>query len=244
MGFSLTSVSSVPCVNGRRTSRPSAREILFDPAVLQMHLASGVGRDVRLVGHQDDGLPVLEELLEEREDLFARGAVEVTGRLVGEEDAGRVHQRAGDRDALPLAAGELVRPVLHAVGEADASERVRGLYPSILCPETRVDQRQLDIIERRGAGQQVEGLKDEADLLVSDAGELVVVEVGHPMAVEPVLPGGRAVEAADQIHQGGLARSRRPHHRDELVFPNGQIDTAERVHDLTAHIVVPLQTVA
>ena len=44
--------------------------------------------------------------------LVAR--VEVAGRLVGEEQRGRVDQRARDRDALLLAAGELVRQVLLA----------------------------------------------------------------------------------------------------------------------------------
>ena len=49
-----------------------------------------------------------------------------------------------------------------------------------------VDERQLDVVERGGAGEQVEGLEDEADLLVADAGELVVVELGDVVAVEPV----------------------------------------------------------
>ena len=51
-----------------------------------------------------------------------------------------------------------------------------------------IDQGQLDVVEGGGAGQQVEGLEDEADLLVADAGELVVVELADQLAVEPVLP--------------------------------------------------------
>ena len=49
-----------------------------------------------------------------------------------------------------------------------------------------VDEGQLDVVERGGAGEEVEGLEDEADLLVADAGELVVVELGDVVAVEPV----------------------------------------------------------
>jgi len=44
------------------------------------------------------------QLVEERDDLLARGAVEVPGGLVGEEDARAVHEGARDRDALLLAA--------------------------------------------------------------------------------------------------------------------------------------------
>ena len=40
-----------------------------------------------------------------------------------------------------------------------------------------VDQRQLDVVQRGGARQQVERLKDEADLLVADARQLVVVHL-------------------------------------------------------------------
>ena len=55
-----------------------------------------------------------------------------------------------------------------------------------------VDERQLDVVQRGGAGQQVEGLEDEADFLVADARQLVVVEFADQLAVEPVVALGRA----------------------------------------------------
>ena len=45
--------------------------------------------------------------------------VEVAGGLVGEDDGRAVDERAGDGDALALAAGELVGLVVHAGFEAD-----------------------------------------------------------------------------------------------------------------------------
>ena len=45
----------------------------------------------------------------QRDDLGGALAVEVAGRLVGPDDRRVVDERARDRDALPLAAGELVR---------------------------------------------------------------------------------------------------------------------------------------
>ena len=45
--------------------------------------------------------------------------VEVAGRLVGEDDGGAVDERAGDRHALALTAGELVGLVSHADREAN-----------------------------------------------------------------------------------------------------------------------------
>ena len=46
-----------------------------------------------------------------REHLVGGARVEIAGRLVGEQDARRVGDRARDRDALLLAAGQFRRPV-------------------------------------------------------------------------------------------------------------------------------------
>jgi hypothetical protein len=67
--------------------------------------------------------------------------------------------------------------VVHAVAEADPLERpLRAVAP--LAPRHRgVDQRQLDVLECRGAVEQVEGLEDEADLAVADRRQGLVVEL-------------------------------------------------------------------
>ena len=51
--------------------------------------------------------------------------VEVAGRLVGEHHGRARDERAGDRDALLLAAGELGRAVLAPVAEADLARSAR-----------------------------------------------------------------------------------------------------------------------
>ena len=72
------------------------------------------------MGDHDDGLAQLaHRVAQEAQHLGARAGVEVAGRLVAEDDLGPGGQRAGDGDALLLAAGELGGPVLEPVGEAD-----------------------------------------------------------------------------------------------------------------------------
>src|SRR5689334_5692741 len=73
--------------------------------VAQNDDASSVGRDVLLVRHHDHRLTIVGEILEHLHDLLGRLRVEVTSRLVGEEDRWIVHQRACDRHALALTAG-------------------------------------------------------------------------------------------------------------------------------------------
>ncbi len=53
-------------------------------------------------------------------------AVEIAGRLVGEDDFRIVDQSARDRDALLLAAGKLARMMIFAAGKADGSEHFLG----------------------------------------------------------------------------------------------------------------------
>ncbi len=70
---------------------------------------SAIAGGARLVGDEHDRAALGGELAEQREHRGARLDVEVAGRLVGQQQRRVVDQRAGDREALLLAAGELVR---------------------------------------------------------------------------------------------------------------------------------------
>jgi hypothetical protein len=69
---------------------------------------------------------VLVELLQQREHVAGAVGVEVTGRLVGEDDVGIGHDRTSDGDALLLAAGELAGEVIEAILQADELQRGRA----------------------------------------------------------------------------------------------------------------------
>ena len=77
------------------------------PAVEHPDLARQLLGEAAVVGDHDDRGAVGVELAEERHDRRAGGAVEVAGRLVGEDDRRAPDERPGDRDPLALAAGEL-----------------------------------------------------------------------------------------------------------------------------------------
>ena len=51
--------------------------------------------------------------------------IEIAGGLVGEHDRRTMHERARDRHALQLAARELARHAVAAVGEPDRSQHLR-----------------------------------------------------------------------------------------------------------------------
>src|SRR2546422_2369841 len=214
-----------------------------DEAVAQSHDPRGARGDIGFVRDHHDGLTLRVQVGEDLHDLLTRGRVEVAGRLVGEQDAGVVHQCSRDGHALALAARQLVRLVLHPVPEPHALQRPRRLRATRLRPEPRVDERQLHVVQGGRAGEQVERLEDEADLLVADPGQLIVGQIGDLLPVEPVLAAGRRVEAADQVHERRLPRARRSHHRHVLIAPDLDADATQRPHDLRPHVVLARELV-
>src|SRR5215469_2388998 len=149
--------------------------VLFDFAVAETNDAMGVKRDIGLVGDENDGVAALVQSSEKAHDLITGGGIEISSRLVGEQDRGMIHKSARDGHALTLAAGKLVRFVHHALGEINLSEHLPGAGEALLGRGAIVDERQFDIVERGGARQEIESLKDKADFLVANVGQLVVV---------------------------------------------------------------------
>ena len=64
---------------------------------------------------------------EQRQHGRAVLAVEVAGRLVGQHQLGIVDERAGDREPLLLAAGQLVRPAIGDLGEPELARSAAAL---------------------------------------------------------------------------------------------------------------------
>ena len=199
------------------------RLVAPDAAVAHFDDALRVDGDVRLVRDEDDRDALLVQLLEERHHFDRRARVEVAGRLVGQDQRRLGHERAGDGHALLLAAGELARLVVETLAESDALQRRGGERARVaLAAAAVVEQRQLDVLERAGARQEIEALEDEAELLVADGGERVLVEAVDAHAVEQVRAVGRRVEAAEDVHQRRLAGAGRAHDGDELARRDGR----------------------
>ena len=73
--------------------------------------------------------------------------------------------------------------------------------------------------------------------LIADAGELLFAVVLDGDAVEPVGPGVRHVQTADDVHQRGLAAAGGADDAHELLRENVQRHMVERVDALLADLV-------
>ena len=150
-------------------------ELTHDLAVGEEEHAVRHGRRACVVRHHDDRLAVLvDRAAEELEDLPARGRVEVAGRLVREQHRRLRDERAGNRDALLLPAGELGRAVRQPVAETHVGDEL--VEPAVLRLLARDRQRERDVLLRVKHRQQVEELEDEADVLTPQLRQVVVAE--------------------------------------------------------------------
>ena len=97
------------------------------------------------------------------DDRLGGRVVERAGRLVGEDHARPVDQRAGDRHALALPARELVGQLVGVLGQPQARQQLGAA----LVAAARAAQRELqrDVLDRREERQEVVRLEDEPDLV-------------------------------------------------------------------------------
>ena len=91
------------------------------------------------------------------------------------------------------------------VGKPDLVERVHRRVPPGLLVVAAIEQGQLHIFQRRCAGEQVEALKDEAEIFSPQQGALIAVEIFDMDALEQERAGGWHVEAAENVHHRRFA---------------------------------------
>ena len=171
-------------------------------------------------------------------DLAAGGRVQVAGRLVGHDDGGLGRNRAGDGDALLLAAGHLGRAVVHAVGQAHLLECGAHERTALAAGQAAVDKRQLNVFKGSQCRDEVESLEDEADLAVADAGQGRRPHVADRLAAQAVDAVGRDIQAAQDVHQRGLARARLAQDAQELPEWDRQRNVIQRAHLVFPALIV------
>ena len=185
---------------------------------MQADHAVHLGREALVVGRDQRGAALAADQVEEfGEDDVGGVLVEIAGRLVGENQRRLVGERAGDRDALLLAARQLRRAVVSRWPRPSVAEQLFGALARRF-RRRAVDQlRQDDILARVEIGQQMMELIDEAEASRRSRVRPVVVELRRFLARDPDRAFEAALEQADRLQQGRLARTRRAEQRDDLA---------------------------
>src|ERR1039458_114153 len=120
--------------------------------------------------------------------------------------------------------------MMHAADHPHRAQRAFGATAALCPPQAGVGERQLDVDERACARDEVEALEDEADLAVAQVGEIVLVHLADVHAVDQIATARGYVQAAEDVHQRGLAAARAAHDRHEIAGVDPQRDVAQRTH--------------
>jgi acyl-CoA thioesterase-1 len=178
------------------------------------------------VRDQDDrGSRFAIERLEQLDDPSTGVAVQIPGRLVGEENARSVGEGAGDRHPLLFAAGELRREVVETVAEPDALEDVaRAFHYMVLAPQL---ERHLHVLDRGECRDQLKALEDETDLFAAHAGPRILVHRRDVDSVEVNRTVRRCIKTGEETEESSFAAAGGTHDRDELALLDRERDVAQ-----------------
>ena len=209
------------------------------------HPVGAAGDHTQVVRHQDHRhVELVAQPVDQLQDLLLHGHVERRGRLVGDEQLRLADQRHGDHDALPLAAGELVRVVVVAAGragDADQAEHLHDPLPGLRLGHAAVQPQRLGDLRADGGDRIERGhrvLEDHADVDAADAPQGRLVQRHQVDPVEEDLPAddlpARRQQPLDGHRGHRLAAAGLADDAQRLTSVDGQRDVVEGVHDRAA----------
>ena len=191
-----------------------------------MHAPAHRVDDALVVRRHHDGRAGAVDAVEQPHDADRGRRVEVSGRLVGEEDQRPVDERARDRHPLLLTTRQLGREVVGLLGEADEVEDLRHLRAhDVLRPADHLE-RERDVLVDRLVGEQLEVLEDAADV-APQLRHLPRAEAPDVAARDEDPARGRDLVAQQQLQERRLPRARGPDEEDELALQDLEGEVAE-----------------
>lgn len=151
----------------------------------------------------DHGLTQLAiDLSQQLQHLATGFGVQVTGRLVAQQQRGVAGQGSGDSHTLLLSARQLggkeAGPVLQA-HDAQRFLSVQRIAGDL--------HRHLHVFQGRQGRHQIEELKNKAHVVAAIERQLPVAGASQVLAFKEKFALGRAVHAADHVEQGAFARA-------------------------------------
>ena len=120
--------------------------VVLDLSVAQTHQPIGLGGHAGVVGHHHDRLLLLvNEFPQQRGNLLAVDAVEVSGRLIGQKDGRSNGDSPCDRHALLLTPLQGTWNMMSAVGNSHQLQRLEGPPPGFRRRHAPQIERERDI---------------------------------------------------------------------------------------------------
>src|SRR5439155_12798622 len=155
--------------------------------------------------------------------LMAQPRVEVRERLIEEQDVRPLDQRARERDALLLAAGELRGPPVQELRDLYERRRFAHALVALRLRDAAAKlEREADVLRDRHVRVERVALEDHSDPPV------LRVEMVHALVAEDDRAARRAVDPGDHEERRRLAAARGAEERDELARAHLEVELVHR----------------
>ena len=207
-------------------------------AVLQTDDAVCLHGNGVIVGDEHHGVALIVQLLQHAQHFAAGVAVQCAGGLVGQDDRRVAHQCPRDGNALLLAAGKLVGLVFQLVAQAHLVQHFPCAGMPLGAGNARIHQRHLHVLHQVEPRQKIILLEDESQHFVADGRQFVAAHLAYVFSVQAVGARCGHIQAADDVHAGGFARTGLAHNGHELAFFDFHGDMVRRLYRGVAHLVV------
>jgi hypothetical protein len=159
--------------------------------VLQQSLVVG--------GENESKTKLAVQIAHQLDQLRSVERVQVRGGFIGQHQRGTMHDGASHRHSLAFTAGEQIGTMIGPVRQADALQGRCNALPAFPHSNGLDQQRELDILSGCENGNEVEGLKDEADLFPAQVGKPTGAQGSGVGAFNADAATGGPVDAADQV---------------------------------------------
>lgn len=147
--------------------------------------------------------------------------VERGQRFVEQQDPRAQCEGAGERDALLLPAGKLVREAFTRIPEAYQLQQLGGAGAPLGRTDLAHAHPERDVVERGEVREKAVRLEDHPRVAA------VGRHPGHVLAVDEYLAGVRVFEPGEHAQCGGLAAAGRTEQGEEFSGPRGQVEAVE-----------------
>src|SRR5262249_40868141 len=146
---------------------------------------------------------------------------------IGQQKKKPVNDRACDADQLLLTSGKLVGIQIFFRYDLKTVEYICDQALPFLAGNVFVGEWKVDVLLHRKVIKQVIALKDHADLTLRESRALFTLHRVNRLVAEPEFPFPAIIEQSQDIQQERLARTRRPHNRDEFALADFKIDATK-----------------
>ncbi len=178
-----------------------------------------------VVGHDDKGLSeLIAQIEEELVEFFLVFRVKGARGFVGKDDSRVIDEGTGYGYTLFLTPREFVGLMSGAFSKSHEIKQFLGSLLGLSVRQTSNIGGNHDVLDSCKLREQLVELEHEAQMLVAEIGQFLGLQVGDVDAVNLNGTSVRPVKRADDLKQGGLARSRGTYNTDHLALVDMEVD--------------------